>query len=104
MTKTEETVVKNTPEQAARPAAPQINWDHAKLKTSYANVCNVNSTREEVSLLFGTNNSVNTGEPGEITIELSDRIILNPYVAKRLAGILGNVVRNYEENHGVLQL
>jgi len=33
--------------------APKIVWDDSKMNTSYANVCNVLGTREEITLLFG---------------------------------------------------
>jgi hypothetical protein len=96
---------KNDEGQAAesRPAAEgtRIQWDQSKMKTTYANVCNVSSTREEVSVMFGTNQSINLGQ-GEISIELTDRIILNPYAAKRLAQILGGVVQKYETAFGPL--
>ena len=36
-------------------APPTIRWDDSNLKSSYANVCNVSSTREEVVLVFGIN-------------------------------------------------
>lgn len=32
---------------------PRLKWDDPNMKTSYANVCNVASTREEVTLLIG---------------------------------------------------
>ena len=47
--------------QAARTgagAAAQIRWDDSTLKSSYANVCNVSSTREEVVLVFGINHAL----------------------------------------------
>jgi hypothetical protein len=40
-----------------RPGAPAVQWDDSQLKSSYANVCNVSSTREEVVLVFGINQS-----------------------------------------------
>lgn len=82
---------------------PKIHWDQSKMKTTYANVCNVSSTREEVSVLFGTNQSVNVAANG-ITVELTDRIILNPYAAKRLAHILTGVIKQYETAFGALPL
>jgi hypothetical protein len=93
------------PAAAARPASegPKINWDQSKMKTTYANVCNVSSTREEVSVMFGTNQSINLGQ-GEIAIELTDRIILNPYAAKRLAQILAGVTQKYEATFGPLKI
>jgi hypothetical protein len=33
----------------------KIKWDDSNMKSSYANVCNVTSTREEVVMLFGIN-------------------------------------------------
>jgi hypothetical protein len=73
------------------------------MKTSYANVCNVSSTREEVSVLLGTNQTMNMGQ-GEITIELTNRIILNPFAAKRLALILNGVIQQYESAFGSLPI
>ena len=82
---------------------PKITWDQAKMKTTYANVCNVSSTREEVSILFGTNQTVNVSQDG-IIVELTDRIILNPYAAKRLAHILTGVLKQYETAFGALPI
>lgn len=90
-------------ETRAQGEGPKINWDQSKMKTTYANVCNVSSTREEVSVLFGTNQSVNVAQNG-ITVELTDRIILNPYAAKRLAHILSGVLQQYEAAFGPLPI
>lgn len=81
----------------------KVNWDTSKLKTSYANVCNVSSTREEVTLLFGTNQTVQPGQR-ELSVELSDRIILSPFAAKRLHMVLQNVIDQYEKRFGELQI
>ena len=80
-----------------------LRWDQANMRSTYANVCNVNSTREEVTILFGTNQSWNSGQK-ELVIDLSDRIILNPYVAKRLSTLLNNVVQQYESRFGELNI
>jgi hypothetical protein len=71
------------------------------MKSSYANVCNVASTREEVVLLFGVNQAWQAGQ-AEIPIQLTDRIIMSPFVAKRLAGLLDNVLKEYESRFGPL--
>ena len=81
----------------------KIKWDGSKMRSSYANVCNVSSTREEVTLLFGTNQNWHAGQ-SELTVELSDRITLNPYAAKRLALLLTNTLNEYEKRFGTLQL
>ncbi len=81
---------------------PRIRWDDSKMRSTYANVCNVSSTREEVTLLFGTNQAWHTGQP-EVSVELSDRIIMSPFAAKRLLQLLTNVVGEYENRFGVME-
>src|SRR2546422_7878369 len=84
-------------------ATPTIRWDDSNLKSSYANVCNVSSTREEVVLVFGINQAWERGQ-NELHVQLTDRIILSPFAAKRLAGLLANVVREYESRFGALNV
>lgn len=86
-----------------KPALPKIRWDDTNMRSTYANVCNVASTREEVTLLFGTNQAWHTGQK-EMTIQLSDRVVLNPYAAKRLLLLLQNVVGAYEKRFGELKV
>ena len=81
--------------------APKIRWDDTNMKSSYANVCNVASTREEFVLLFGVNQAWQAGQ-AEIPIQLTDRIIVSPHAAKRLALLLTNVLREYETRFGSL--
>ncbi len=83
--------------------ATKIRWDDSNMRSTYANVCNVASTREEVTLLFGTNQTWHTGQK-ELTVDLSDRIILNPYAAKRLSLLLNNVITEYESRFGEIGL
>ena len=90
--------------QAAGPASVEgmkIKWDDSNMRSGYANVCNVTSTREEVVMLFGINQAWNRGQK-EVTIQLTDRIIVSPYAAKRLAVLLDGVVREYEKRFGAL--
>ncbi len=82
--------------------APQVSWDDSKLRTTYANVCNVSSTREEVIVLFGVNQSWHAGP--KVTVQLQDRIILSPHAAKRLSLLLGGVVTEYEKRFGELEV
>lgn len=84
--------------------APKVKWDDSGMKSSYANVCNVTSTREEMTFYFGTNQSIYTGKEEEVTVQLSDRIVLNPYAAKRLLMLLSKVVGEYEKRFGTLDL
>ncbi|MFT5114139.1 MAG: hypothetical protein ACI8P9_003473 [Parasphingorhabdus sp.] len=88
---------------AAKTESPTIRWDDSGMSTSYANVCNVSRTREEVTLLFGTNQTFST-ENGQVQIKLSDRLIINPFAAKRLSLLLDNVIEQYETKFGSLSL
>jgi len=90
-------------DRGSAPQAPQIKWDDSNMKSSYANVCNVASTREEVVLLFGINQAWHAGQK-EVTVQLTDRIILSPLAAKRLAILLGNILREHEARFGPLQI
>jgi Protein of unknown function (DUF3467) len=81
----------------------KIKWDDSNMKSAYANVCNVSSTREEVVMLFGVNQAWNRGQK-EVTIQLTDRIIVSPFAAKRLSMLLGAVVKEYESRFGVLSV
>jgi hypothetical protein len=80
-----------------------VKWDDSNMKSSYANVCNVASTREEVVLLFGINQAWHAGQK-EVTVQLTDRIILSPFAAKRLSVLLGNLVKEHESRFGALSL
>jgi len=78
-----------------------VRWDDANMASTYANVCNVSSTREEVTFLFGTNQTWHTGQQ-ELAILLTNRIILNPFAAKRLSSLLNNIMGEYESRFGKL--
>jgi len=91
---------------AAAPGAAQskqlaIKWDDSNLKSSYANFCNVASTREEVVLLFGMNQAWHARQ-SEVTVQLTDRVILSPFAAKRLAALLDSVIKQHEGRFGPL--
>jgi len=95
------------PEKSA-PAAtgttvPVVKWDDSSMSTTYANVCNVTGTREEVALLFGTNQTLYTGQK-EVTVKVTNRIVLSPYAAKRLQALLGEVIKQYESKFGALEI
>ncbi len=90
--------------KGAEQALPTVKWDDSSMSTSYANVINVASTREELTLFFGTNQTWNLRDSGEVTVQLSNRIVLNPYAAKRLWVLVGNVLKEYENRFGVLKL
>jgi hypothetical protein len=91
------------PSQPSQPAnvTPTVQFDVSNLQSSYANVCNVSSTREEVVLAFGVNNVWERGQ-ANMQVQMTNRIVLNPYAAKRLATVLNRVVAEYESRFGAL--
>ena len=46
----------------------------------------------------------NPGEAKEFHVRLSDRIVLNPYAAKRLWILVGAILKEYESRFGALNM
>ena len=90
-------------ESAVGTAQRKIRWDDSNMRSVYSNVCNVAGTREEVVLLFGMNQAWHSAQ-AEVTIQLADRVVLSPFVAKRLSVLLNNVIRDYETKYGSLDV
>src|SRR5512133_1456858 len=84
-------------------AQTKIVWDDSNMRSSYANVSNVAGTREKIVLLFGMNQSWHSGQE-EVKGQVSDRIVLSPFVATRLSLVLENVVRDYEKRYGTMDI
>ena len=92
----------------------RLRINETDIKTSYANAFRTNCSAEEVIVDFGMNMVVPNPEArksnasnqpaGEITFHVNDRVIMNYYTAKRLAVLLGNIVRQYEKGFGELKL
>lgn len=87
----------------SKAGTPKLTWDDTGLRTTYSNVVNAASTREEVSIFFGTNQTWHAGDD-EYVVKLTDRIVLNPYAAKRLNILLARVLDEYERRHGPLDM
>src|SRR5262245_35441812 len=90
----------------APPAAeqqPRVRWNTADVKSSYFNVANATSTREEVVINFGVNQNWDR-QQAEFEIQLLHRIILSPFAAKRLQELLSKLITEYEVRHGELKL
>ena len=75
--------------EAPRPSA--VRWNDKAMATHFANVVNVQSTREQVDLFFGMNQTWNAGGDGQVVVDLSNRIVLSPFAAKRLWSVLGGL-------------
>lgn len=86
--------------EAARPVG-SVRLGTDDLKSSYCNVCTVNSTREEVVLNFGVNQDWDRDRK-EMGIQLQHRVILSPFGARRLHDRLTKLIQEYESRHGKL--
>ena len=81
----------------------KIRWDSSGSRSAYANRFNVIARREEIILCFGLNQALEAGQK-EVTVQLSNGIVLSPFTAKRLATVLDRVLRDYESKYGLLKV
>jgi len=88
----------SNPEQAAR---QQLVVDASKAHAAYANFCRVTGTPEELIIDFGLNTQP-MGVPNE-PIEVSERIVMNYYTAKRMMTALSMSLQRHEAAFGVLE-
>lgn len=91
-----------TPQQ---PMSVQVQVDVSKMQTVYCNFfrLSLSSSTEEVVMDVG----VHTGilSPGGMEpIHLTHRLVMNPFVAKRLIESLRQIVGRHEQAFGVLEV
>ena len=84
-----------------KPATPQV--DATGIQTSYANVCRIAQTPNEVIVDFGMNPNF-FGQILDEPLKLSNRIILSHDAAKRLCLHLTATIQNYEARYGQIEL
>jgi len=75
----------------------KINWDDSDVSTTPANVFNVTGTREEIVFLFGQNRM---SDERREAVQLTNRIVLSPFTAKRLLIQLKTALRDYASKYG----
>lgn len=84
-----------------KPATPQI--DASSLKATYANVCRIAQTPNEVIIDFGLNPNF-FGQILDEPLKLDHRVILSHDAAKRLCLHLTATIQNFEAKYGVVEL
>ena len=89
--------------ESAEAQQPKVVWDDSNMRSVYCNTTNAAAGREEIVLLFGINQAWHADQK-EIKIQLTDRIILNPFAAKRFSALLNRVLQNYEARYGKLEV
>jgi hypothetical protein len=82
---------------------PAVKWDESAMRNTYANVVHATGTREEVSIIFGMHHAWRP-DAREVTVEVSDRVVLSPFAAKRLHALLTEVIKQYESRWGTLNI
>jgi hypothetical protein len=87
------------PVEAGRPQ--QVQVDSSKAHAAYANFCRVTGTPEELIIDFGLNTQP-MGVPTE-PIEISERIVMNYFTAKRMMAALQMSLQRHEAAFGVLE-
>ncbi len=93
------------PDNAASPETPEgqrIRMNTASLKSTYCNMVNATTTREEAVLNFGVNESWDRGA-NDYEVKLEHRVILSPFAAKRLSQMLNKLIDEYETRYGELK-
>jgi len=83
------------------PAGSQVAFNTEDLKSSYCNVCNGSSTREEVVINFGVNDSWDMSSE-TIKVNLQHRIVMSPHAAKRVRDMMNRLIEEHESRYGEL--
>ncbi|HEC15291.1 MAG TPA: DUF3467 domain-containing protein [Sedimenticola sp.] len=92
---------KPKPRQATR-GASQVAFNTSDLKSSYCNVCNGSSTREEVVINFGVNENWDMNRE-RLEVALQHRIVMSPHAAKRLRDMMIRLIEEHETRYGKLE-
>lgn len=69
----------------------RVRFDDTQMASAYANVASIATTADEIMVLFGTNRGWNV-VGGEITVGLTNRIIMTPSTARSLLDTLTRVL------------
>ena len=95
-----------TPLPTQQPAQISIPIDVSKLAPVYCNFfrLSLSSSTEEVLMDVGLHTGIMPTPTQVEPIHLTHRVVLNPYVAKRLMESLRQIITRHEQAFGVLEL
>lgn len=83
----------------------QLRIDESKMHTSYANTIRTTTTMDEVVMDFGLNIPMQApNQQPTVIFGVGSRVVMNWAGAKRLAMSLGQLIRQYEEQNGEIQI
>lgn len=91
---------------AGQPPPIQIPIDVSKMESIYCNFfrLSLSSSTEEVLMDIGMHTGILASANSVEPIHLTHRVVLNPYVAKRLLQSLQQIVARHEQAFGALEL
>ena len=79
-----------------------ITMKDSRAEVTYANFFRVNSTTEEIILEVGLNPHPLGTE--RVELEITQRLVLNPFTAKRLAMALAETIKRHEHAFGTIEI
>jgi hypothetical protein len=88
--------------QPAQQQRTEIHLDDRQAHAAYANFARVTATPEEVIMDFALN--PNPFTTGRQEIQVSQRLIMNFYTAKRLLYALHQTIQRHEQLYGAVEL
>ncbi|MBI3840203.1 MAG: DUF3467 domain-containing protein [Planctomycetia bacterium] len=91
----------STPSAEQSQVRQQVSVDASKAHAAYCNFCRVTGTPEELIIDFGLNTQP-MGVPSE-PIEITERIVMNYFTAKRMMAALQMSLQRHEAAFGVLE-
>lgn len=83
---------------------PNVQINDAKMTTTYANAFRQHANQHEVIVDLGVN-IANKSENGQVEMQfnIDNRMVMNYVTAKRLAGMLVQVVQAHEKQFGEIK-
>ena len=89
------------PTASAAPAV-SIQRDDSQMESVYANIATATANREEFFMLYGTHKNWRgvQSEGGEVEVQLSKRMVMSPFAAKRMSLMLQQAIQAYDTQFG----
>ena len=83
---------------------PNVNVNDANMTTTYANAFRQHSNQHEVIVDLGVNiTSKDANDQVQMQFNVDNRLVMNYMTAKRLAGMLVQVVQAHEKQFGEIK-
>ena len=82
---------------------PEVVWNDTNMKSVYVNATNVVAGREEVMMLLGVNRVWKMNQE-KVDVDIAERVVMTPFMAKRLAIMLGATLKAYEAKYGKIEI